>query len=667
MRRFQPLWISVALMLCSCQSFGDLLIFGPSLVRPGALPSDQGAMPATVPLASPRPVMRVQAEFYLDGEARLNGAPLGGAVVTVVDLSSGKILASGAQADGDGRFRVTFGEPVTPGTVLLVKAATGKAVLSSLVRAGTAAGGEAGTPTGGGPYRIGHAGIGLGSTLVTKEVLPKLLEVLVTGSGTPGGDERLAGLMVRVGGLEKDAGQILAEIPTDARFWRAIQEANAHPDSDTIDALAVNAVQYSSLRGGFGGFVEAANETVVTNLQEGGPFLSPAPWQVGYFVVEPPEARRSGYDTALLVYRGRRITLPVRPAAFEDGATRWAGLGTIRQDLHNAPPPPPLSGGGGGAAVPVVPLPPPPPALTGLLTFTSDQLHGTGDVFSIQLDGTGLTTLTNDTYSDFFPVYSPDGTKIAFIADSAVGVQLSLMNADGTGRQLLTHATFSGFPSWSPDGTKIAFVTPMAGDDDIAVYDLTTSTVTQLTTDFQLDMDPRWSPNGQWIAFTSFRSGGGDIYVIKPDGTGETRLTTDPIYDSNPAWSPDSQWIAFQAKRDDEIYKIKPDGTGETRITHAAGASQCPFWSPNGQWISFHDDRSGTYDIYIITPDGTDETAVATSPGTDQWPVWTSDSQTLVFRSNRAGQFDLYRTQLDGSNQVPILSRPADENWPNVH
>jgi TolB protein len=103
----------------------------------------------------------------------------------------------------------------------------------------------------------------------------------------------------------------------------------------------------------------------------------------------------------------------------------------------------------------------------------------------------------NDLGNDAFPVYSPDGTRIAFTGwdtnlDAATA-EVFVMNADGTGRTQLTQNTFE-------------------------------------------DSYPAWSPDGQRLAFQSARDGNLEIYVMNADGTGVTRVTNAPGDDTGVVW-----------------------------------------------------------------------------------------------------------------------------------
>ena len=98
--------------------------------------------------------------------------------------------------------------------------------------------------------------------------------------------------------------------------------------------------------------------------------------------------------------------------------------------------------------------------------------------------------------------WSPDGRRIAFerggerqrtnYGPGSAGYEVHVMNADGSGQQLLTRGG-SG-PYWSPDGRKIAFVSKRDGNGDIHVMNADGSGRRNLTRGADRESQPVWSP-----------------------------------------------------------------------------------------------------------------------------------------------------------------------------
>ena len=104
----------------------------------------------------------------------------------------------------------------------------------------------------------------------------------------------------------------------------------------------------------------------------------------------------------------------------------------------------------------------------------------------MNVDGTGVTRLTNNPASDegSRSGWSPNGKQIVFSSRRDGGdLDLFVMNADGSG---VTQLTFNDGiadddPVWSPDGTHIAFHSARDGDEEIFVVNADGSGATQLT------------------------------------------------------------------------------------------------------------------------------------------------------------------------------------------
>jgi TolB protein len=167
------------------------------------------------------------------------------------------------------------------------------------------------------------------------------------------------------------------------------------------------------------------------------------------------------------------------------------------------------------------------------IVFTSNR-DGNAQIYSMNLDGSGLIRLTNNLYNDDHPRWSPNGTKILFQSDrdsippdpenpGPAKQDIYVMNADGTGQtRLTTDAADDCNAVWSPDGNKIVFQSLRNGTY-YQVYTMNADGTSQinLSNGMAADYQPSWSPDGTKIAFASERdhAGAPSIYVMNANGS----------------------------------------------------------------------------------------------------------------------------------------------------
>ena len=116
-----------------------------------------------------------------------------------------------------------------------------------------------------------------------------------------------------------------------------------------------------------------------------------------------------------------------------------------------------------------------------------------------------------------------------------------VMNADGTNPIRLTdpsNGVNDRNPVWSPDGTKIAYHSHPQGTWDVMVMDADGSNQVNLTNSDTNAIDPTWSPDGTKIAFSaSSETLPQTIFLMNADGSNPSQLTTLSL-SAWPAWSP---------------------------------------------------------------------------------------------------------------------------------
>jgi Tol biopolymer transport system component len=190
---------------------------------------------------------------------------------------------------------------------------------------------------------------------------------------------------------------------------------------------------------------------------------------------------------------------------------------------------------------------------------------------------------------------------------------------DGKLKRLTNNISWDLYPVWSPDGSRIAFLTMRDQNLDIFVMEEDGSNQRKLFDSGYHDADIDWI--GNKIVFTS-RS---RIWIMHDDGTVEVQVTEPPdagvwgnanlpFGDYDPRLSPDGREIAFERMEDDasphgnyNIYIIGADGSDETRLTDSGYSQGIVNWSHSGDKMVFivaAIGEEGKYDLYMMNSDG---------------------------------------------------------------
>ena len=181
----------------------------------------------------------------------------------------------------------------------------------------------------------------------------------------------------------------------------------------------------------------------------------------------------------------------------------------------------------------------------------SRTVAGNTDVWVF--DETRMTRFTFDASLDEYPVWSPDGSRIAFDSNRKGVRNLYVKPSNNAGpEELLLESSQEKTPNdWSPDGRFLSFISidpktardlwtmPFDGDRKPTIF---------LQTNFE-ERQSQFSPDGRWIAYQSNESGHDDIYVRPfPGPGGQWQVSTSGGI--QPRW----------ARNGNEVHYIAPDG-----------------------------------------------------------------------------------------------------------
>jgi len=180
-------------------------------------------------------------------------------------------------------------------------------------------------------------------------------------------------------------------------------------------------------------------------------------------------------------------------------------------------------------------------------------IEARGDIFTVPVEKGDYRNLTRSTaVNDRDPVWSPDGTQLAWFSDASGEYQLMVGEQTGIAKPRAISLPSSAFFSelaWSPDGKQLSFQ-----DNHLTLWslDVASGKATKIDTETFDDpgraIDPVWSPDSRWIAYSKNLDNHFRANFAYSFADGKSHQITDGMSDAvSPAFDASGKYLYFLA------------------------------------------------------------------------------------------------------------------------
>ena len=251
----------------------------------------------------------------------------------------------------------------------------------------------------------------------------------------------------------------------------------------------------------------------------------------------------------------------------------------------------------------------------------------TGKLYALQVadaDGYSPQSVLKSNEPIISPVWSPDGTKLAYVSFQKKKPIIYVQSLTGGTQQVL--ANYKGnnsAPAWSPNGNKLAIVLTYGANSQIYTISASGGDLKQITKSNNIDTEPAFSHDGSQIYFSSDRGGKPQIYKVSADGGAVSRVTFEGAYNVSPRFSPDGKSLAY-IRNDGGKFRVALQdlASGQVQLLSEGPQDESPSFAPNGRVILYATKVHGRGALAAVSSDGKLHQRLNDATGDVREPAW---------------------------------------------
>lgn len=276
-----------------------------------------------------------------------------------------------------------------------------------------------------------------------------------------------------------------------------------------------------------------------------------------------------------------------------------------------------------------------------------------------------IVQLTDDTLSNSFPQWSPDGEKLVYVSSPGwYKAEIWIMDSDGNNKKQVTSGV-TGFGldnPWSPDGTKILY-------SSLEYWIMPCSWTYDVHTEERKKIDRHFDKSFistdylSLIYSTVFKK----VYSKHSDGK-DNIISCEWVFNG-------SKLFVVEGEDDTQkMWLLDPDGTNKSLLSALNGHNIRFLWQPDGNSILYVSNESGNYDIWVMNTDGSGKKQLTFTPENEyaMGIGFSPDGNKIVYASRNAfnrtnpsaftGFFTtIWTMDADGANKKQLTD--DNESW----